>query len=134
MHLGHLLIFTVTDVNGHIGDHAAPHALVAEDVHTPAASRGHIGSPHAVYINKTFIRNVLHHVADLVRVRFEHDALAFLVRAQQRSPGGAVGVALHLVGELAHPLRPLALAADLKAGGAWGVKEIEKKGLSLAGE
>ena len=134
MHLRHLLVFAVANVNGHIADHAAHHAFVAQDVHTAAPRRGHIGAAHAVHVHEAFIADVLDHVTDLIGVRFKHDALALGVRSQQRGPGGAVGVVLHLVGKLAHPSGPLALARHFKPRGAGGVQQIQEKGLGGLGK
>ena len=68
---------------------------------------------------------MLDHVADLVGMGFEHDdAFAF---SFEGGPGGAVGIALDVIGEFFDVFGPNFLAGHFEAGGAGGVEEGEEE-------
>ena len=117
-------------MDGGVADDAAHGALVAEDIEPPPARRGGVAAADAIDAQKAFLGDVLDDEADLVRVRFEHDAARLCSRAVERRPRGAVGVVFHASEKLRTYAAHLRWPASSKPVGLGVVRRSKRKALA----
>src|SRR3989344_3045042 len=72
---GGFLLFSLANVDRDIADNPLHLSLLSEDCHSPSTCSCCIRSPNQINRQKSSGQEVLHHVADLVAVRLEHQSL-----------------------------------------------------------